>query len=237
MGESMKHPHLLGGLLLAAGFSIALPAQAALQGRDMDGNLATYEAYYDTNLNITWLADANLAATNTFGVGNIYPTGGMSGDTAQNWIGAMNSANYFGYNDWRLPVTPQYDPTCSSQSGGDSYGVGCTGSEMGHLFYTELGGVAGSSITLTHNANYSLFQNVAADYYWSGSGYPPNNAYHKWAFVMSSGYQYWYLSNIELSVWAVRDGDVAAIPEADTWAMFLAGLGLVGVVARRRNAS
>ncbi len=28
---------------------------------------------------------------------------------------------------------------------------------MGDLFYNQLGGVQGSSITLTHNANYNLF--------------------------------------------------------------------------------
>lgn len=233
----MKNMHLLWGLLLVAGFTVAMPSQAALQGRNLDGNLATYEAYYDTSLNITWLADANLAATNSFGVSNISSTGGMSWDTAQNWIGAMNAANYLDYNDWRLPTTPQIDPTCGSQSGGVSYGVGCTGSEMGHLFYTELGGAAGNSITLTHNANYAIFQNVQADYYWSGSGYPPNNAYHKWAFIMSDGYQYWYLPSLELSAWAVRDGDVAAIPEADMWMLLLSGLALVGVAARRRKAT
>ena len=42
--------------------------ETTLQGRDLDGNAATFEAYYDAELNITWLADANLAASNDFGV-------------------------------------------------------------------------------------------------------------------------------------------------------------------------
>jgi hypothetical protein len=33
-------------------------AHAALVGRDLDGDAATFEAYYDTALNIAWLADA-----------------------------------------------------------------------------------------------------------------------------------------------------------------------------------
>lgn len=37
--------------------------ESTLQGRDLDGNLATFEAYYDTVLGITWLADANYAKT------------------------------------------------------------------------------------------------------------------------------------------------------------------------------
>jgi hypothetical protein len=35
--------------------------ETTLQGRDLDGNPATFEAYYDTDLNITWLANANIA--------------------------------------------------------------------------------------------------------------------------------------------------------------------------------
>lgn len=34
--------------------------------------------------------------------------------------------------------------------------------------------------------------------------------------------------------WAVRNGDVVAVPEPATYAMLLAGLGLVGFAARRR---
>ena len=43
------------------------------------------QAIYDTDLNITWLADANLAATDSFGVAGIgaFSSGGMSWVTAQ----------------------------------------------------------------------------------------------------------------------------------------------------------
>jgi len=68
------------------------------------------QAYYDTVLDITWLADANLAASNTFGVSGIHSWGGMTWDTAQSWLMAMNAdggTGYLGYNNWRLPtVTP-----------------------------------------------------------------------------------------------------------------------------------
>ncbi len=100
----------------------------------------------DTDLNITWLANANLAASNTFGVSGINAAGWMSWDTAQSWIGAMNAANYLGFNDWRLPTTLQPDASCSYQASGYVGNYNCTGSEMGHLFYNELGGTAGSSI-------------------------------------------------------------------------------------------
>ncbi len=50
-------------LALVAALGISGTTHAALQGRDLDGNLATFEAYYDTVLDITWLADANYAMT------------------------------------------------------------------------------------------------------------------------------------------------------------------------------
>ena len=56
---------------------IALPAQSALISR-LGG-----QAVYDDQLNITWLADANLAASNTFGIGGI-SGGAMNWNTANN---------------------------------------------------------------------------------------------------------------------------------------------------------
>jgi hypothetical protein len=39
---------------------------------------ASGQAYYDTVLNITWIADANLADTNAFGVTGINANGSMT---------------------------------------------------------------------------------------------------------------------------------------------------------------
>lgn len=91
-------------------------ANAALYSR-LDG-----QAVYDSNLNITWLADANLAFTNTFGLArnvDLGPTtspwsagqsvidsnGSMTWGGAVHWINAMNAANHLGFSDWRLPST------------------------------------------------------------------------------------------------------------------------------------
>jgi hypothetical protein len=192
----------------------------------------------DTDLNITWLANANLAATNTFGVSGISSFGTMDWYTAQTWIGAMNTANYLGYNDWRLPTTLNPDASCGYQTSGVSWGYNCTGSEMGHLFYNELGGVASSSITTTHNANYNLFSNLQAGLYWSGTVAIPDDQRGHGAFLFSTyfGYQdsaskYGY----SLYALAVRPGQVSAVPEAQTYALMLAGLGLIGWRARRRG--
>ena len=105
------------GALLIAG-----AAQAALQDRDLEGD-SVVDAFYDTDLDITWLCNADVNGT-------------MDWDTAVAWADRFSFA---GYDDWRLPTTLQPDPSCSRQSGGVSDGRNCTGSEMGHLWHVELG--------------------------------------------------------------------------------------------------
>lgn len=189
---------------------------------------------YDTDLNINWLADANLAASNTFGVSGIYANGAMNWYTAQNWIGAMNTANYLGYHDWRLPATLQPDASCGYNYG-YSFGYNCTGSEMGHLFYNELGGTAGNPILASSDPDLALFQNVQYFSYWSGTGFAPPDTGYAWFFSTYYGAQYGYGKGNLLFAWAVRPGQVAAVPEPETGALLLAGLGMLGFVARRRR--
>ena len=229
---------LLAALILGVGFCSATNAHAALT-LTLGG-----QGVYDNNLKITWLQNANLAASNAFGVSGISAGGSMYWDTAQSWVAALNTANYLGYGDWRLPKSD----ACID--------INCTGSEMGHLFYNELGGVAWESITTTHNDNYHLFSNIQTfmdmngsrnDFYWSGtekeSDFPFLNAF---AFHMGVGYQgsfYKDGTNFNMGermfAWAVRDGDSPAVtspvPEPETYSMLLAGLGLLSFTARRRK--
>jgi Protein of unknown function (DUF1566)/PEP-CTERM motif len=225
--------NLLAVVALSVGLLSATGAYAALTSA-LGGQVVN-----DTDLNITWLANANLADTNAFGISGILPGGYMTWYTAQNWIVAMNASNggagYLGFNNWRLPTTLQPDVSCGSQLGGVSLGLNCTGSEMGHLFYNELGGVAGSSILTTHNADLALFNNVQSNYYWSGTDYAPNPG-AAWEFGMSIGDQEASYKGYDMFAWAVRSGQVvSAVPEPETYAMLLAGLGLIGFTARRRE--
>jgi len=48
---------------------------------------------YDSGLNITWLQNTNLAASENFGVSNIDSDGGMRWSTAEEWIIAINTSN------------------------------------------------------------------------------------------------------------------------------------------------
>jgi len=139
----------------------------------------------------------------------------------------MNTANYLGYNDWRLP-------TALNQNGtGPCSGYNCTSSEMGHLFYVDGGLSLGQSI-LTSTTLDDYFTNMKSAVYWSGSVVAPDPL-GAWTFDAGYGSQDAYDKSIYNYAMAVRPGDVAAVPEADTWAMLLAGLGLVGVATRRRR--
>ena len=209
---------LVFGLGLA--FVSANTAQASLV--DRGGGLI-----YDSDLNITWLADANYARTSGYDADGL-----MTWSAAMIWAGNLS---YGGYTDWRLPTTVQPDATCSIQSGGDSTGYNCTGSEMGHLFYNELGGTAGSSILSSTDPDRALFMNVQSYSYRSGTVYAPDTT-SAWAFRFDAGNQGATRKTINYYAWAVRDGDVAAVPvPAAVWLFGSGLLGLIGV-ARRKKA-
>ena len=69
----MRIKTLIGVIALC---TVSAAANAALLGRDLNGSPGSFEAYYDTTLDITWLANANLALTTTFGVSGINVTNG-----------------------------------------------------------------------------------------------------------------------------------------------------------------
>ena len=218
-------------IVLVAAALVTTAANAALLGRlPLTPGGADYQAYYDTDLDITWVADADLAATNTFGLprsastvppaGQVGRYGQMNWYTAQNWIGAMNAVDYLGASNWRLPTTAQPDPTCDTQfDAGGGYpifgdGYSCTGSEMGHL--RNVDGVVGGG----------QYQNV----YWTGTTYAPQPAY-AWVFYLSIGYQLQGDKNYYNYAWPVAPGDpFNAVPlPAGAWLLpsALAALGWV----------
>ncbi|NNC55152.1 MAG: hypothetical protein HKO07_05475 [Pseudomonadales bacterium] len=96
-------------------------AQAALTAVDIDGNASNgHEGVYDDVLDITWLANANIAASNQFGLTSGISMGGpfigsMNWSTAEAFVSAMNAQNggdgYLGVNTWRRPTATPVNGT------------------------------------------------------------------------------------------------------------------------------
>ena len=169
----------------------ALQSIGLIIGTDAQAKLvpgADGQTVYDTTKQVTWLANANLAATNTFGVDGVNPDGSMSWSTAQNWVAAMNKANYLGHNDWILPTTPELDSNCTQQTAGGPFAYNCTHSDMGELFYDALGGSKGVSISSLTNSNARLFKNFQPYLYWSGTVYK-GVGNSSWSFSFGNGFQ------------------------------------------------
>ena len=225
-------------LALLTGIALSGAAQAALH--DRGGGMI-----YDDVLDITWLSDANYAAT------QFANSAGTLGDAdgRMNWADANAWAaglSYGGYEDWRLPTALNQDGS------GPCSGGSCTGSEMGYMYYTNLSatGVShpgeGNTVIVTgaNTANLALFTNLGGThpldtFYWSGSESAPGSD-NAWSFLMLIGHQQEIDKAfvIGAAAWAVRIGDVAAVPvpEPETYALMLAGLGLVGWAAKRRRS-
>ncbi len=242
----MKQQKTLLALALLASAAITSTSQASLIARD--GGMV-----YDDVNNITWAADANLFATQAANNPNLVDeiiagNGGVIHDTpnpmspsgtytlstadfntntgemtfwgAQAWA---NNLTLGGYTDWALPTTV---PAVS--------GYNQTGSQMGNLFYTQLGGVEATYIYANHNANFNLFSNVQNYAYWSGSEYAPVPDL-AWYFFTGNGSQTITSKNTQFYAWAVRPGDVAASSVPVPAAVWLFGSGLIGLVSFNRR--
>lgn len=213
-------------LILSLGASAG--AQAALVGRLSDG-AGRYQAVYDTDLDITWLADANYAATSGFDADGL-----MRWTAAQDWIATLNRVGHLGVADWRLPTSD----SCS--------GYDCAGSELGHLFYTEFGGVAGYGEPMPPlaDADLALFSNLSDGGFWTATEYMSDAA---WVFEFGPydvGRQIYFPKDVKFQAWAVRSGDIGggtpivtdvlAVPAPSALGLFASGLiGIVGLARRK----
>lgn len=230
--------------------------ETTLQGRDLDDDLSNgFEAYYDTTQNLTWLADANWAATSS-----VSATGLLSGaspmDGAPNSAvtarSFANSADLYGISDWTLPdlgLGPQSTyQTCSTPytctptpSGINPVLPGS--SQLQHLMEVTLGNR--SSI----NGGYAIentgpFKNLQSGPYWSSEFrfsylYSATGGNDGWTYDTALGvHSQKSLSLQKGNAWLVRVGDVAAVPEPQTVAMWALGLlALMGVVSRKKVAA
>lgn len=207
--------------------------ESTLQGRDLDGNLSTFEAYYDSTLDITWLANANYAGTT------------MTWAAANAWAAALNPYGS-GITGWRLPtVTDIGTSGCNfAYSGTDcGYNVDTSTGEMASMFYDTLGNLAlyntsGSGPQAGWGlTNTGPFSNVLPSFYWSATEYAPSISV-AWLFGFGNGGQYGGVKSFNGYAWAVHAGDVgaSAVPvPAAAWLFGSGVLGLLGVGSKRRR--
>ena len=224
--------------------------ETTLQGRDLDGNVATFEAYYDTVLDITWLADAYYAKTSGYD-----SNGRMTWADAKVWAAGLDPYGS-GVTGWRLPENQPMNGTTynntfvydgSTDRGynisapGTAY-AGSTASEMAHMYYNTLSNIAQQSCLGCYNTNYGMlntgpFSNLLNGYvYWSGTEYFYPTLDLVYGFFSHTGTQSYTSKSSDNPSWAVHDGDVSAVPiPAAIW-LFGSGLiGLIGVARRKKS--
>lgn len=247
---------LSAGLLATTGANAALTTIGQATYHLAGTTNKSYNLIWDDNNNgnsVVWLDYASLS--------------GSTWNNATKWATGLNATGVLSYtfnagygvdwgaNSWRLPTTVDGN-FVSGHTGTTGKGYNITTSEMGHLFYTELGNKGFRNADGTYNANtapnYLLtnvgeFQQLKSTEYWSSES--PNAPYYNlaaWYFAMGSGLQYITASNKSdpKSGLAIRTGQVtysdptggAPVPvPAAAWLLGSGLLGLFGVARRKAS--
>lgn len=220
--------------------------ETTLKARDMSGTAVALDDpsaafFYDSTLNVTWLADWSLRAKSDW-------------YSASDWAAGLV---YGGYSDWRMPsVVDGGVPGCpNNPAGGDTCGFNPTievngvYSEWAHLYFVTLGnisycalgdvacgtGVSGPQAGWVPLANSAFFRDMQADWYWSGTQYPlPLNMF---LFSTNIGSVSWTFGQLfQANATAVRAGDVlhvtSVVPEPMSLWLIVSGLAALGLGRR-----
>ena len=195
-------------------------------------------AYYDTETDLTWLADANYAMTSGYST-----YGDMNWSDANTWATGLEVS---GITGWRLPGTVDVGndgATYSNIYQGVDFGYNITShSELSNMFYNVLGNTAyydtngNGPQTNFGLVNTGPFSNIQSGQYWSSTELAGYEEFSAWYFFMHAGNQYHDTKSYNFFAWAVHDGDVSAVPvPAAVW-LFASGLiGLIGFAKRKKS--
>ena len=160
------------------------------------------QTVYDPVTNLTWLANANLAAGNTFGLppckdqGNpkicVNQDGAMNWDSASQFVTNMNGgAGYLGRTDWQLPAI---DTGCDA-----SYLCAdpAAGNPFGELYYDQLGLSPGTPVVPAPDIAVGPFHDIRPYLYWACQAATIQSACQttgpapgfEWSFSFGNGFQ------------------------------------------------
>ena len=227
----MKRTHILLVVLIAvvlfsgtAQASLSTIGTATYNGQD-------YSLIYASDQHLVWLDYTRVVDTWSNQV---------------SWAAGLNTAEVLTYNlnpgisvtwsgAWRLPATVD-GPWVWGYDGTTTAGYNIRTSEMGHLFYTELGNKGYHDVNRNPQSGWGLvnkapFANLQPSYYWSGTDYAgdPTGA---WFFNFLLGSQDSAVTGSFYAL-AVRSGDVGAVPIPGALLLFVPGL--AGIVALKRR--
>ena len=178
---------------------------------------------YDTELDVTWLQDANHAMTSGYDADGL-----MNWDDSVTWASSLTVGDVTG---WRLP-------TMTTSSGGgprpNQNGQDITGptndNEFGWLWYQLNGGAdIGGSTDISPFINLPLQD---GDYQYSDEWYWTAEVSGDNAWRMSMNCACWDAMSGRLTsewhAWAVHDGNVAGVPEPSSLLLLAGGLAGIG---------